>query len=106
MMHTQPRFYKHIKEILILDFRRAEFGLLRELAGVIPGTTALGKSTGELLYLRGKPPRSTRMIHLMSRKQSRRGRRLTWLNVESLAELKHKKNVNRRWMRGQPAQEH
>lgn len=49
------------------------------------------KGTGKLRDLHGKPPQSKRTTHPVSGKWSRRGRRLTWLDVESLTELQHRK---------------
>lgn len=76
-----------------------QFGLLRELAGVVSWMTALRcrKAQGSSLIFKENLLKAWEQPILMSGKRSRRGRRLTWLNVESLTELKRKKKVNRRW---------
>lgn len=51
--------------IRALAFRRAEFSLFRDPAGVIPKGTRVQKGPGELLVLRGQPPQSTRVVDVI-----------------------------------------
>jgi len=94
-------------KLTILNFRRADFGLLRDLLGRIPWDKALeGRGTQESW--------SVFKDHLLQaqerciptkRKSGRNSRRLAWMNQELLAKLKQKKEAYRGWQQGQVASE-
>lgn len=76
-------FLNKSKKMLMLDFRGAGFGLLRELAGAVQWPAALGskRALGSSLIFMKNLLKAQERFTLMHRKCSRRGRRLTWLNV-------------------------
>jgi len=85
------------------DFRRADFGLLRDLLGRIPWDKALeGRRAQEsssvfkdLLLQAQEQCISTK------RKSGRNARRFKWMNKELLAKLKQKKEAYIGWKQGQ-----
>jgi len=92
-----------ISRIKALDFRRANFGLFKELLGGIPWIRALeGRGLQESWSLfkyhflhaqdRCMPP---------SKKSGKEGRRPTWMSKELLAELRWKRKVHGMWKEGQ-----
>jgi len=92
-----------ISRIKTLDFRRANFGLFKDLLGRIPWVRALkGRGVQEswLLYKHHFLHTQDQCIPL--RKKSRKGgRRPAWLNKELLVELWWKTKVHGTWKEGQ-----
>jgi len=94
-------------KLTTLDFRRTDFGLLRDLLGRIPWDKAL----------EGRGPQESWSVfkhHLLQaqercistkRKSGRNARRFKWMNKELLAKLKQKKEAYRGWKQGQVAWE-
>jgi len=89
--------------IKTLDFRRANFGLLKELLGGIPWVRTLeGRGVQESWSLF-----KYHILHAQDRcitlrnKSSKRGRRPTWMSKELLAELRWKRKVYGTWKEGQ-----
>jgi len=92
-----------ISRIKTLDFRRANFGLFKDLCGGIPWVRALeGRGVQEswLLF-------KCHFLHTqdwcipLSKKSSNGGRRPTWMSKELLAELRRKRKVYGTWKEGQ-----
>jgi len=92
-----------ISRIKTLDFRRANFGLFKELLGGILWARALeGRGVQECwsLFKHHFLHAQERCIPL--RKKSRKGgRRPTWMSKELLAELRWKRKVHGMWKEGQ-----
>ncbi|XP_073188209.1 uncharacterized protein [Lepidochelys kempii] len=93
--------------IRTLDFRKADFDSLRERMARIPwGTNLKGKGVQESwLYFKESLLRLQGQTIPMSRKNSKYGRRPTWLNGEILADLKHKKEAYKKWKVGHMTRE-
>ncbi|GAB0176549.1 hypothetical protein GRJ2_000120100 [Grus japonensis] len=90
-----------------LDFRRADFGLFRDLLGSAPWDKALEGRGAQESWLAFKD-------HLLQaqerciptkRKSGKNTRRPAWLNKELWDKLKHKKEAYREWKQGQVAWE-
>jgi len=92
-----------ISRIKTLHFRRASFGLFKELLGGIPWARALeGRGVQECLSLFKHHFLHTQDWCIPLRKESRkRGRRPAWMNKELLAELRQKRKVHGMWKEGQ-----
>ncbi|GAB0204057.1 hypothetical protein GRJ2_002871300 [Grus japonensis] len=91
-----------ISRITTLDFRRANFGLCKDLLGRIPWVRALeGKGVQEIWsifkhhFLQAQDRRIPK-----NRKSSKGGRRPAWMSKELLEKLKGKKEVYRMWKKG------
>jgi len=100
ILHGGSRVISRIKT---LDFRRANFGLFKDLLGGILWVRAFeGRGVQECWslfkrhFLRGQD----RCIPLR-KKSSNGGRRHGWTSKELLAELQWKKKVYRMWKEGQ-----
>jgi len=92
-------------KLATLDFRRADFGLLRDLLGRKPWDKALeGRRAQESwsVFMDHFLQAQERCI-LTKRKSDRNTRRPTWMNKELLAKLKQKKEAYRGWKQGQVA---
>jgi len=92
-----------ISRITTLDFRRANFGLFKDLLGGIPWVRVLeGRGVQEscLLFKRHFLHAQDRCIP-MSKKSSKGGRRPAWMSKELPAELKWKRKVYGMWKEGQ-----
>jgi len=100
ILHGGSRAISRIKS---LDFRRASFGLFKELLGGIPWARALeGRRTQEIWSLLKNHFLHTQYQCIPLRKKSRKGgRRHTWMNKEFLAELRWKRKVHEMWKEGQ-----
>jgi len=100
ILHGGSRVISRIKT---LDFKRANFGIYKELLGGILWARALeGRGVQECwsLFKHHFVQAQERSIHL--RKKSSKGdRRLAWLNSELLAELRWKRKVRGMWNEGQ-----
>jgi len=86
-------------EMVTLDFRRANFGLFKDLLGGIPWVSALeGRGVQESwsLFKNHFLHAQDRCIPL-SKKSSKEGRRPVWMSKELLAELRWKKKVHGMW---------
>jgi len=92
-----------ISRIKTLDFRRANFGLVKALLGGIPWARALeGRGVQEtwLLFKRHFLHAQVRCI-LLSKKSSKGGRRPAWMSKELLVALRWKSKVYGMWKEGQ-----
>ncbi|GAB0208568.1 mitochondrial enolase superfamily member 1 [Grus japonensis] len=91
-----------VSRITTLDFRRANFGLLKDLLGRIPWVKALeGKGVQEnwSVFKHHFLQAQDRCIP-KSKKSSKGGRRPAWMSKELLEKLKGKKEVYRMWQKG------
>jgi len=88
-----------------LDFRRTDFGLIRDLLGRIPWDKTLEGRGAQESWLIFK-------VHLLQppeqcirtkRKSGKNARRPAWMNKELLDELKRIKQAYRGWKQGQVA---
>uniref|UniRef100_A0A8B9ZSS9 Reverse transcriptase domain-containing protein n=1 Tax=Anas zonorhyncha TaxID=75864 RepID=A0A8B9ZSS9_9AVES len=98
---------KGTSKTTVLDFRRADFGLLRTLVGGVPWEAVLkgrGVQKGWALFKRQILMAQERSIP-MRPKMSQRGRRPAWLNRELWLELRRKKRVYNLWKIGQATKE-
>ncbi|XP_071886556.1 uncharacterized protein [Anas platyrhynchos] len=98
---------KGTSKTTVLDFRRADFGLLRTLVGRVPWEVVLkgrGVQEGWALLKREILMVQERSVPTCP-KTSRRGRRPAWLNRELWLELRRKKRVYNLWKRGQATRE-
>uniref|UniRef100_A0A493T5Q6 Reverse transcriptase domain-containing protein n=1 Tax=Anas platyrhynchos platyrhynchos TaxID=8840 RepID=A0A493T5Q6_ANAPP len=98
---------KGTSKTAVLDFRRADFGLLRTLVGGVPWEVVLkgrGVQKGWALFKRQILMAQERSIP-MRPKMSQRGRRPAWLNRELWLELRRKKRVYNLWKIGQATKE-
>uniref|UniRef100_A0A8B9ZFV9 Reverse transcriptase domain-containing protein n=1 Tax=Anas platyrhynchos TaxID=8839 RepID=A0A8B9ZFV9_ANAPL len=98
---------KGTSKTTVLDFRRADFRLLRTLVGGVPWEAVLkgrGVQEGWVLFKRQILMAQERSIP-MCPKMSHRGRRPAWLNRELWLELRRKKRVYNLWKIGQATRE-
>ena len=94
-------------KLATLDFRRADFGLFRDLLGRVPWDTALegrGAQESWLIFKDHLLQAQERCIPT-KRKSGKNTRRPAWMNKELLDKLKHKKEAYRGWKQGQVAWE-
>ncbi|KFV08192.1 hypothetical protein N340_06134, partial [Tauraco erythrolophus] len=90
-----------------LDFRKADFGLFRDLLGRVQWDEALqgrGAQERRLIFKDHLLQAQERCIPT-KRKSGRNTRRPAWMNKELLDQLGHKKKVYRGWKKGQVAWE-
>ncbi|GAB0210150.1 hypothetical protein GRJ2_003480800 [Grus japonensis] len=95
-------------KLTTLDFRRADFGLLRDLLGRIPWDKALeGRGAQESwLIFKGHLLQAQQRCIPTKRKSSKTTKRPPWMNKELLGKVKHtKKEAYRGWKQGQVAWE-
>jgi len=94
-------------KLATLDFRRADFGLLRDLFGRIPWDKALeGRGAQESWSVfKDHLLQAQEQCIPAKRKSGRNARMPTWMNKELLAKLKQKKEAYRRWKQGRVAWE-
>uniref|UniRef100_A0A8B9TL00 Reverse transcriptase domain-containing protein n=2 Tax=Anas TaxID=8835 RepID=A0A8B9TL00_ANAPL len=98
---------KGTSKTTVLDFRRADFGLLRTLVGGVSWEAVLkgrGVQEGRALFKRQILMAQERSVP-MCPKMSQRGRRPAWLNRELWLELRRKKRVYNLWKIGQATKE-
>jgi len=90
-----------------LGFRRANFGLFKELLGGIPWARALeGRGVQECWSLfKHHFLHAQEQCIPLRKKSSKGGGRPAWLNKELLAELRWKRKVHGMWKEGQAAGE-
>ncbi|KAK4830361.1 hypothetical protein QYF61_010138 [Mycteria americana] len=90
-----------------LDFRRADFGLLRRLVERVPWEAALkGKGVQEgWTFFKEEVLKAQERAVPRCRKTSWRGRRPAWLNRELWLELRKKRRVYDLWKKGRATQE-
>jgi len=92
-----------ISRIKTLDFKRANYGLFKELLGGIPWDRALEGRGGQESWLQFK----LHFLHAQERciplrkKSSKGDRRPAWMSKELLAELRWKRRVYGMWKEGQ-----
>ncbi|GAB0208082.1 mitochondrial enolase superfamily member 1 [Grus japonensis] len=94
-------------KLATLDFRRADFGLFRDLLGRIPWDKALegrGAQDSWLVFKDHLLQAQERCIPA-KRKSGKNARRSAWMNKELLDKVKHKKEAYRGWKQGQVAWE-
>ncbi|GAB0210120.1 mitochondrial enolase superfamily member 1 [Grus japonensis] len=94
-------------KLTALDFRRADFGLLRDLLGRIPWDKALeGRGAQESwLIFKGHLLQAQQRCIPTKRKSSKTTKRPPWMNKDLLGKLKQKKEAYRGWKQGQVAWE-
>ena len=94
--------------ITTLDFRRASFGLVRDLLGRILWETALGSSGVQeswLFFFQELPPQISRTVYL-NMQEMEGGWRPAWMNTELLTKLRFfKKEAYNMWKQGRVTQE-
>ncbi|GAB0207435.1 hypothetical protein GRJ2_003209100 [Grus japonensis] len=90
-----------------LDFRRADFGLFRDLLGRLPWDEALeGRGAQDSwLVFKGHLLQARDRCIPTKRKSSKNTKRPPWMNKELLGKVKHKKEAYRGWKQGQVAWE-
>ncbi|KFW68190.1 hypothetical protein AS28_13777, partial [Pygoscelis adeliae] len=94
-------------KLTTLDFRRADFGLFRNLLGRVPWHKALegrGAQESWVMFKDHLLQAQERCIPT-KRKSGKNARRPAWKNKELLDKLKHKKEAYRGWKQGQVAWE-
>ncbi|GAB0179152.1 mitochondrial enolase superfamily member 1 [Grus japonensis] len=84
-------------KLTALDFRRADFGLFKDLLGRVPWDKDLEERAAQESWLLFKD----HLLHTMSRKSCKNARRPLQMNKELLIKLKHKKEAYRGWKQGQ-----
>ncbi|GAB0209274.1 mitochondrial enolase superfamily member 1 [Grus japonensis] len=90
-----------------LDFRRADFGLFRDLLGRIPWDKALeGRGAQDSwLVFKGHLLQAQERCIPAKKKSGKTTKRPPWMNKELLDKVKHKKEACRGWKQGQVAWE-
>ncbi|GAB0205898.1 mitochondrial enolase superfamily member 1 [Grus japonensis] len=90
-----------------LDFRRADFGLFRDLLGRIPWDKALeGRGAQDSwLIFKGQLLQAQERCIPTKRKSGENTKRPPWMNKELLGKVKQKKEAYRGWKQGQVAWE-
>ncbi|KAK4814166.1 hypothetical protein QYF61_009984 [Mycteria americana] len=94
-------------KLTTLDFRRADFGLFRDLLGRVPWDKALegrGAQESWLIFKDHLFQVQERCIPT-KRKSRKNARRPAWMNKELLNKLEHNKEAYRGWKQGQVAWE-
>ncbi|GAB0179431.1 hypothetical protein GRJ2_000408400 [Grus japonensis] len=94
-------------KLTTLDFRRADFGLFRDLLGRIPWDKALeGRGAQDSwLVFKGHLVQAQEPCIPAKRKSSKNARGCAWMNKELLGKVKQKKEAYRGWKKGQVAWE-
>ncbi|GAB0208302.1 hypothetical protein GRJ2_003295900 [Grus japonensis] len=94
-------------KLATLDFRRAGFGLSRDLLGRVPWDKALeGRGAQDSwLIFKGHLLQAQEGCIPTKRKSGKNTKRPPWMNKELLGKLKHKKEAYRGWKQGQVAWE-
>ncbi|GAB0207806.1 hypothetical protein GRJ2_003246300 [Grus japonensis] len=94
-------------KLTTLDFRRADFGLFRDLLGRIPWDKALeGRGAQDSwLIFKGHLLRAQERCIPTKRKSSKNTKRPAWMNKLLLGKVNHKKEAYRGWKQGQVAWE-
>ncbi|PKU42736.1 hypothetical protein llap_6956 [Limosa lapponica baueri] len=92
-------------KLSILDFRRADFGLFRDLLGRVPWDKALeGRGTQKsLLVLKDQFLQAQKQCIPTKSKSGKNARKPVWMNKELLDKFKHNREAYRRWKQGQVA---
>ncbi|KFQ44814.1 hypothetical protein N333_11559, partial [Nestor notabilis] len=91
-----------------LDFKKADFGLFRNLLSKVPWDIVLeGRGAQDCwLIFKGHLLHAQECCVLTRRKCCRRARRPPWMDKELLRKLRGNKGAYRRWKRGQAAWEY
>ncbi|XP_050791465.1 uncharacterized protein LOC127040991 [Gopherus flavomarginatus] len=94
---------REYSRIETMDFRKADFGKLRELIGKVPWELRLrGKTTEESWqFFKGTLLRAQKQVIPMVRKDRKCGKRPPWLTFEILRDLQNKKASYKKWKLGQ-----
>ncbi|KGL94878.1 hypothetical protein N301_02103, partial [Charadrius vociferus] len=90
-------------KLATMDFRRADFGLLRDLLGRIPWDKGLeGRGAQEnWLIFKDHLLQAQEQCIPTKRKSGKNARRPAWMNKELLDNLKQKKEAYKGWKQGQ-----
>ncbi|GAB0206425.1 mitochondrial enolase superfamily member 1 [Grus japonensis] len=98
---------KALSKLTTLDFRRADFGLFRDLLGRIPWDKALeGRGAQDSwLIFKGHLLQAQERCIPTKRKSGKNTKRPPWMNKELLGKVKQKKEAYRGWKQGQVAWE-
>ncbi|GAB0179488.1 hypothetical protein GRJ2_000414100 [Grus japonensis] len=96
-----------LSKLTTLDFRRADFGLFRDLLGRIPWDKALeGRGAQDSwLIFKGHLLQARERCIPTKRKSSKKTKRPPWMNKELLGKVKQKKEAYRGWKQEQIAWE-
>ncbi|GAB0199980.1 mitochondrial enolase superfamily member 1 [Grus japonensis] len=94
-------------KLTTLDFRRADFGLFRDLLGRVPWDKALEgrRAQDSWLIFKGHLLQAQERCIPTKRKSGKNSRRPARMNKELLGKVKHKKEAYRGWKQGQVAWE-
>jgi len=94
-------------KLTTLDFRRADFGLFRDLLGKVPWDKALeGRGAQESwLIVKDHLLQAQQRCIPAKRKSGKNAKRPAWMNMELLHKLKNKKEIDRGWKQGYVAWE-
>ncbi|GAB0204561.1 hypothetical protein GRJ2_002921700 [Grus japonensis] len=94
-------------KLTTLGFRRADFGLFKDMVDRVPWDKALeGRGAQESwLIFKGHLLRAQEQCIPTKRKSGKNTRRPAWMNKELLSKVKHKKEAYRGWKQGQVAWE-
>ncbi|GAB0177124.1 hypothetical protein GRJ2_000177600 [Grus japonensis] len=94
-------------KLTALDFRRADFGLFRDVLGRVPWDKAFkGREAHDnWLVFRDHVFQAQESCIPTKRKSGENARRPAWMDKELLDKLKHKKEAYRGWKQGQVAWE-
>ncbi|GAB0209752.1 hypothetical protein GRJ2_003440900 [Grus japonensis] len=95
-------------KLTTLDFRRADFGLFRDLLGRIPWDKALegrGAQDSWLIFKGHLLQAQERCIPTKEKKSGKNTQRPAWMNKELPGKVKQKKEAFRGWKQGQVAWE-
>ncbi|GAB0202598.1 mitochondrial enolase superfamily member 1 [Grus japonensis] len=94
-------------KLTTLDFRRADFGLFRDLLGRVPWDKALeGRGAQDSwLIFKAHLLQAQEQCIPTKRKSSKTTKRPPWMNKDLLGKVKHKKEAYRGWKQGQVAWE-
>jgi len=88
----------------ILDFRKADFGLFRDLLSRVPWDKALKVSGAEESWLIFKDHLlQARVMHPNKEEARQKHQEASWVNKELLDKLQHGKEAHRGWKQGQVA---
>ncbi|GAB0205000.1 hypothetical protein GRJ2_002965600 [Grus japonensis] len=96
-----------LSKLTTLDFRRADFGLFRDLLGRIPWDKALeGRGAQDSwLVFKGHLLQAQEQCIPTKRKSGKNTKRPPWMNKELLSKVKHNMEAYRGWKQGQVAWE-
>jgi len=102
-----PRAARRVRsKLATLDFRRADFGLLRDLLGrILWDKPREGRGAQKSWSVFKDHLLQSQERCIPTKKSGRNARRPTWMNKKLLAKFKQKKEAYRGWNQGQVAWE-